>query len=190
MLATPLKLSETAGSRGARRCAQERQLSSMVSALPPTPAGARRPPGTPGLETPLPPWPAVGADDDAPTPGGPDDIDSVREENQRLREELRSMLAGHAMAGGGAESEAGSVSSEGSFGTAAGGASAGSGLHMRAQLEHFQSEVGRLHQKMHGLRSDVAYRDQVIAALRSEGGGVTRTIVAGIWVAFFQECRQ
>ena len=151
----------------------------MVSALPPTPAGARRPPGTPGLETPLPPWPAVGADDDAPTPGGPGDIDSVREENQRLREELRSMLAGHAMAAAGAESEAGSVSSEGSFGTAAGGATAGSGLHMRAQLEHFQSEVGRLHQKLHGLRSEVAYRDQVIAALRSEGGGVhvIRTIV-------------
>jgi hypothetical protein len=160
----------------------EREITKMVQQLPPTPAGLKH--ALRGGDG--------GEDDDGGAlfaPGLPiggllarsgdgtanDDDDDhhhhhLRKENERLKSEVRNLLHGAAHA----ESDAGSVSSDGSFGTAAvpTGSVGGAG-HMRAQLEHYKSEVIRLEQKTRALRNEVTYRDNVIAALRDSSGEMT-----------------
>eukprot|EP01043_Picozoa_sp_COSAG02_P023695 COSAG02_NODE_1272_length_13523_cov_3.824866_10_plen_321_part_00 len=158
----------------------EREITKMVQQLPPTPAGMKRAQrgGDDGDDGALfaPGLPIGGLL--AGSADGTDNDDDhhqqhhhhLRRENERLKSEVRSLLQGAAHA----ESDAGSVSSDGSFGTAAvpTGSVGGAG-HMRAQLEHYKSEVIRLEQKTRALRNEVTYRDNVIVALRDSGGETT-----------------
>lgn len=156
----------------------ERHISKMVTELPPTPAGMKQRDGAPSRfrdvdagDFSAPGLPIGGLLAGAASPDGA--AAALQRENERLKAEIRALLEeGHAQAHLVAESDAGSVSSDGSFGTAAvpthGDGGAG---HMRAQLEHYQSDVIRLEQKVRALRNEATFKDNVIVALREEGGG-------------------
>jgi hypothetical protein len=162
----------------------ERQIAKMVQELPPTPAGLKQAQrigadGDDGDDTgassfaPGLPTGQLGgllSAADGGDGGGQQQHHHLRRENERLKSEVRNLLEQSQLV---ADSDAGSVSSDGSFGTAAvPTVGAGGAGHMRAQLEHYKSEVIRLEQKVRALRNESAYRDKVIAALRdSEPGG-------------------
>lgn len=149
----------------------EREISKMVQQLPPTPAvlknAQRNGDEEDGGASTYAPGLPIGGLFAGNEHARDDHSHHLRQENERLRSEVRSLLQGAAQA----ESEAASVSSDGSFGTAAvPTGSAGGAGHMRAQLEHYKSEVIRLEQKARALRNEVTYRDNVISALRESGG--------------------
>lgn len=150
----------------------EREIMKMVQQLPPTPAALKQ-------------GQRINADEDAGAafaPGlpiggllsgsadghGADEHKHLRKENERLKSEVRNLLEGAAQDV--EESDAGSISSDGSFGTAAVPTAVAGAGHMRAQLEHYKSEVIRLGQKVRSLRNESTYRDKVIVALRESAG--------------------
>jgi hypothetical protein len=102
----------------------ERHIGRMVAELPPTPAGMKRDASqfqeadagdfaAPGLPVGIGGLLASAAHDDGAT--------ALQQDNERLKGEIRALLEeGHAQAHLVADSDAGSVSSDGSFGTAAG----------------------------------------------------------------------